>query len=69
MDTIFTLKKQDLGALNPEEAVTFFSQLLWAEAHAVNLPLNAINIPSNVDAPDGGIDAEVRDVPTDVPME
>jgi hypothetical protein len=63
MESIFTLKNEDLTRLNPEEAVGFFSQLLWAEAHAVNLPLNLINIPSNVDARDGGLDADVRDVP------
>jgi hypothetical protein len=63
MDSIFALRNEDLSRLNPEEAVAFFQQLLWAEAHAVNLPRNLINIPSNVNARDGGLDAEVRDVP------
>lgn len=65
MDTIFTLQNEDLSRLNPGEAVAFFHQLLCAEAHAVGLPIHPINIPSNVDARDGGIDAEVRDVPAE----
>lgn len=65
MNGIFTLRNEDLGRLGPEEAVAFLSQLLWAEARAFGLPAGLISIPSAVDARDGGIDAEVRDVPND----
>jgi len=61
MDTILTVKKDDLNRLNPQEAVEFISQLLWAEATSIGLGINKINIPSEIYVPDSGIDAVVTD--------
>ena len=62
MDTIFTVRKEDLERLSPEEAVEFFRDLLWAEANTLGIGKNLINVPSAITVADGGIDAEVRDV-------
>ena len=61
MDTIFTVKNDDLERLSPEEAVDLFRELLWAEATALGLGKNLINVPTAITVADGGIDAEVRD--------
>lgn len=63
LDTIFTVKNEHLERLNPEEAVEFFRELLWAEASFLGLGKNLINVPSAIYTADGGIDAEVRNVP------
>jgi hypothetical protein len=60
MDTIFTVTNEDLQRLNPEEAVDFFRELLWAEATSIGIGKNLVNIPSAITSADGGIDAEVQ---------
>ncbi|MBX7046189.1 MAG: hypothetical protein K1X86_10155 [Ignavibacteria bacterium] len=65
MNNIFTVHNEDLGRLNPEDAVLFFQELLWSEAMRISLPLNRINISRNVFIPDEGIDANVSDGPID----
>src|SRR6266705_740320 len=62
METIFTVKNTDLEMLTALEAVYFFRELLWAEAFALGIPKNCISVSSEITTPDGGIDAEVRDV-------
>jgi len=62
MDTIFTLKNEDLERLNPKQAVDFFRELLWAEATVIGVGKNLINVPSAITVADGGVDAEVKDV-------
>lgn len=62
MDTIFTVRNEDLGRLSPKEAVEFFHDLLLAEANTLGIGKNLINVPSAITVADGGIDAEVRDV-------
>jgi hypothetical protein len=49
--------------LNPQEAVDFFREMLWAEATALGIGKNLINVPSAITVADGGIDAEVQNVP------
>lgn len=61
IDTILTIRNEHLARLNPEEAVNFFRELLWAEATALGIGKNLINVPSAINVADGGIDAEVRD--------
>lgn len=56
----FSVLPEHLGQLGPEQAVRFFSELLCAEAAADGLALTLINVPSNIDARDGGIDADVE---------
>ena len=62
MDTIFTVKNADFDRLSPQEAVDFFRELLWAEAAALGIGKNFINVPSAITVADGGIDAEVQNV-------
>ena len=60
MDTILTVRNEDLQRLSPEEAVTFFRELLWAEATSMGIGKTLINVPSAIYSADGGIDAEVH---------
>jgi hypothetical protein len=62
MDTILTVKNEDLERLGPEEAVALFRELLWAEAASLGIGTNLVNVPSSITQADGGIDAQVRDV-------
>ena len=62
MDTIFTIKNEDFYRLSPQEAVDFFRELLWAEAAALGIGKNFINVPSAITVADGGIDAEIQNV-------
>jgi len=62
MDTIFTVKNEDLEHLNPQQAVDFFRELLWAEATTLGIGKNLINVPSAITVADGGVDAEVQNV-------
>src|SRR3990167_6284577 len=62
MDTIFTVKNADFDRLSPQEAVDFFRELLWAEAAALGIGKNFINVPSAITVADGGIDDEVQNV-------
>ncbi|MCX6827742.1 MAG: hypothetical protein NT002_00420 [candidate division Zixibacteria bacterium] len=59
MDTVFTVTANHLFNLGPQDAVNVVRQLLWAEATAIGLPRSQINVPFNINAADGGIDAEV----------
>lgn len=61
MDTIFTVKNENLERLNSQEAVDLFRELLWAEATNTGVLKNLINVPSAITVADGGIDAEVKD--------
>ena len=61
MDTLFTVNTEHLGRLGPEEAVNFFRELIWAEATALGIGKNLINVPTAITVADGGIDAEVGD--------
>jgi hypothetical protein len=58
-DTIFTVKTEHLGRLNPNEAVSFVANLLWAEARRIGLPVTSINISSRTNVADGGVDAGI----------
>src|SRR5262245_55639907 len=59
MDTILTVKNEDLTRLNSEEAVIMFRELLWAEAARLGIPFSSINISTRINVPDGGVDASV----------
>ncbi len=60
MDSIFTLRNEQLGLLASQQAVAFFRDLLWSEARRLGVPLNKINISLWASVPDGGIDASVE---------
>ena len=57
LDTIFTVKNEHLEKLSADETVSFFANLLWAEARRLGLTVTSINISSHINVPDGGIDA------------
>ena len=59
IETIFTVKNEDLDRLNPDTAVEFFQKLLRAEARRLGIELSKINISLRVNVKDGGIDATV----------
>src|SRR5712691_3992554 len=59
MDSIFTITHGDLNRFSPEEAVAQLSDLLWAEARRLGIPMSKVNISGWINMPDGGIDATV----------
>ena len=61
--TIFSVTRDDLDRLNPEEAVTVFHELLWVEATALGIGKNLIEVPGAINDADGGIDAQVKYCP------
>ena len=61
-ETIFDVTKEHLARLGQKEAVDFFRQLLWAEARRVGIETSKINVSSDINTPDGGIDATVDEV-------
>ena len=62
METIFTVRNEDLHRLNPEEAVGFFRELLLAEARRIGVPIAKVQISTWINVPDGGVDASIDDV-------
>lgn len=58
-DTISTVRPEDLGWLGPAESTLFVRDLLWAEAHRLGSGTCQIDVPSEINATDGGIDATV----------
>jgi hypothetical protein len=66
MDTIFTIKNREIERLTSKEAVIFFRSLLLAEARRLGIPPNKINISLWENVPDGGIDASVKEVESDI---
>ena len=63
MRPITSLEPKYLGMLAPEAAVDLFRRLLWAEAHRAGIGPALISVPGAVNSSDGGIDAEIADVP------
>ena len=53
-ETIFTVKSDDLGRLDPTGAVDLFRELLWAEARRIGIEISKINVSSQINVPDGG---------------
>lgn len=48
-----------LATLSAGEAVALFQKMLWCAARQIGIPVTSITISSNIDAADGGIDAEI----------
>ncbi len=65
VETILAVRKTDLSQLTPEQAVSIFRELLWAEAGLSGIPKNCVSVPGDIYDSDGGIDAEVKDSPSD----
>src|SRR3989442_1447816 len=62
LQSIFDVHEDELARLAPEDAVDLFRRLLWAEATSLKIDLSGINVPSEIDVADGGVDAEVAGV-------
>jgi hypothetical protein len=60
METIFTVKNEDLARMSPQEAVDFFRELLWAEARRIGISIISIQISTRINVPDGGVDATIQ---------
>lgn len=56
---VFDVKKEHLSNLDPAGAVDLVRKLVWADATASGLGTNLINVPSEINAGDGGVDGEV----------
>lgn len=63
LPSIFTVTKEQVGALGPEEAVDVLRRLLWAEANVLGISKTLIDVPSKINWNDGGLDAEVDSSP------
>ncbi|TAK23119.1 MAG: hypothetical protein EPO26_09740 [Chloroflexota bacterium] len=63
--SILSVSGDDLSRLGPDEAVDVIRELLWAEATRLGIGRTHINVPSAITVSDGGVDAEVRDAPTE----
>ncbi len=56
----FMLDVGDLKDVGEDRAVTFFRQLLWAEAAKVGIGSHLIEVPGCINVGDGGIDAYIE---------
>ena len=65
IETIFTVKNNDLEQLDEHTAVDFFRRLLWAEARRIGVEISKIHVSSAIHVSDGGIDAAVDDAQID----
>jgi len=63
--TILTVGKRDLSELAPEQGVLFFREILWAEASVSGIPKSCVSVSGEIFEADGGIDAAVKDSPSD----
>ena len=61
MSVLFDVAPSRLSLLGPEESVCLIRDLVWADASISDLKKNHIDIPSAVDAADGGVDGIVMD--------
>lgn len=62
--TILTVRQNDLSTLAPEQGVLVLREILWAEASVSGIPKSCVSVPGEIFEPDGGIDAEVKDSPS-----
>ncbi len=58
----FDVRTEDLKQIDARQAVDLFRQLLVIEAAQVGIPITNINVPSDINTSDGGIDAEVSNL-------
>lgn len=54
------VRAEEIRALDRNTVPALLRGLLYAEAESSSIPLDRIRVGSNVDAPDGGIDAEIE---------
>lgn len=66
---MISLTNEDLTRLTGTTAQTCLRDLLWAEARRIGVPVSAVQISSDVDVADGGIDAAIIGVTPKVESE
>ena len=62
MDSFNKISKDKLKSAGPQEAVTYFRELLLAEAVSCNIPSSKVTVSDEINSPDGGIDASVEKI-------
>lgn len=60
MATFFTVQDWHINLQSPRQCVELFGSMLRADARKIKLPTTRINITSEINVPDGGIDASVE---------
>jgi hypothetical protein len=60
-NSLFTVTNDDLRRLDAGGAVALISELLWAEATRLGIPISKIHISADVNTPDDGVDAKISD--------
>lgn len=58
----FDVRTEDLKQIDAGQAVDLFRQLLVIEAAKVGVPITGVDVPSDINTSDGGIDAEVSNL-------
>ena len=61
----FTLSPRELQNFDPNRAVDFMRELLWAEAARVGIGQHLVKVQGNINVKDGGIDALIKDADPD----
>ncbi|RLM83618.1 ATP-binding protein [Halobellus sp. Atlit-38R] len=54
------LTDTEIQHLNPNQAVEFFRELLWAEASETDVIQSSTHVPTAITVPDGGLDAKIE---------
>lgn len=62
---IFDVKPEHLKSLSPEESVDLVMEMIRTDARASGMNASCLNISSNVNEKDGGIDGDFVDAPRD----
>ena len=60
-NSLYSVTNDDLRRLDAGEAVALISDLLWAEATRLGIPISKIHISADVNTPDDGVDATISD--------
>jgi hypothetical protein len=60
-NSLYGVTNDDLRRLDAKEAVALISELLWAEATRLGIPISKIHISAEVNTPDDGVDATSSD--------
>src|SRR5271170_3690295 len=56
----FDVTPDDLGLLAPELAVAVTREMIWAEVSELGIPITDADVPFDINAADGGVDAVVK---------
>lgn len=62
MSGFFEITTEYLKSLDQKQALLLFRDVLWAEALRIGISQALVHIPECINTPDGGIDAELKDI-------